>query len=143
MGRIEKTDDDCWIWQGAKKKSGHSTMTINVHRFVYEMLVGPVPEHLWLDHFHCDNPSCLNPKHLRPVTPLENTLRGNGPAAIHASTTHCPKGHPYDEENTYVYIDKKGFPHRLCRICRREANHARQLTRAKKRGGPGYGTRPA
>lgn len=50
----------------------------------------------------------------------------------------CPHGHPYDAENTYLYVDKQGFPHRLCRACRRAKNYERQLARAKKRGGEGY-----
>lgn len=48
------------------------------------------------------------------VTRGENALRGNGPMALNARKTHCPKGHPYDEVNTY--IDPKGK--RRCRICR-------------------------
>jgi hypothetical protein len=36
--------------------------------------------------------------------------------------THCPKGHPYDEENTYV--DKRGK--RNCRECVRQAGRARR-----------------
>lgn len=35
----------------------------------------------------------------------------------HASLDQCPSGHPYDDENTYVY---PGRPHRGCRACRRE-----------------------
>jgi len=35
----------------------------------------------------------------------------------HASLTHCPSGHPYSDENTYVYPNGR---HRACRICRRE-----------------------
>jgi hypothetical protein len=33
--------------------------------------------------------------------------------------THCPKGHPYDEANTYVDKGK-----RICRICKRESRKA-------------------
>lgn len=36
--------------------------------------------------------------------------------------THCPKGHPYDEANTYV--TKQG--HRLCRACHRERARAQR-----------------
>lgn len=32
--------------------------------------------------------------------------------------THCPKGHPYDEANTYVVVKRDGRTSRQCRICR-------------------------
>jgi hypothetical protein len=53
-----------------------------------------------------------------------NRLRGGvkgdlfAPVVKHADRTHCPKGHPYDEENTYINPKNGG---RMCRICRREA----------------------
>jgi len=34
---------------------------------------------------------------------------------VHRNKTECPRGHPYDMKNTYVY---KG--HRSCRTCHRE-----------------------
>ena len=71
---------DCWIWQGELNRNGYGTLRIKgrrkmVHRIVYEALVGPIPPGLLLDHT-CRRRSCCNPKHLEPVTPLVNTLRG-------------------------------------------------------------------
>jgi hypothetical protein len=45
-----------------------------------------------------------------------------------ASKTHCPDGHEYDEENTYVKPDGV----RVCRKCRRRRYHERK---AEKDGG--------
>ena len=43
-----------------------------------------------------------------------------GRGVNNASKTECPKGHPYDEENTTTYIVKKtGKPKRACRACAR------------------------
>jgi hypothetical protein len=50
---------------------------------------------------------------LEPVTHMENLRRG-----ATAQRTHCPHGHPYDEENTY---HRPGSGHRVCRACSREA----------------------
>jgi hypothetical protein len=42
-------------------------------------------------------------------------------AARNAAKTHCPRGHPYDDANTY--ISPRGS--RICRKCRSEAQNAR------------------
>ncbi|MCH8951094.1 MAG: 50S ribosomal protein L10 [Proteobacteria bacterium] len=70
------------------------------------------PSGLVIDHL-CRNPACENPSHMEPVTNHENILRGE----LHLTSsrkTHCPLGHPYDEQNTYQY---KGSRH--CRTCKR------------------------
>lgn len=43
-------------------------------------------------------------------------VRGDPPAA----RTHCPRGHPYDDENTYEHKGK-----RYCRECARERQRRR------------------
>ena len=43
-----------------------------------------------------------------------------GRGVNNASKTECPKGHPYDEENTITYVIKKtGKPKRACKACAR------------------------
>lgn len=86
------------------------------HRWSYEFHVGPIPEGLDLDHL-CRNRGCVNPDHLEPVTREENIRRA------FATVTHCPSGHPYSDENTYV---RPGTVHRKCRACARQ----RDLIRA-------------
>jgi hypothetical protein len=54
---------------------------IRAHRFAYELLVGPIPEGLVIDHL-CRNRRCVNPAHLEPVTAEENWRRGDAPSAI-------------------------------------------------------------
>ncbi len=117
--KVEKSDG-CWIWLASKDRCGYGRFnvtwhpTMRAHRFAYELLVGPVPYGMQLDHL-CRNPSCVNPAHLEPVTSRENTLRGEGRAARQARQTHCKRGHQFTPENTYVC--PKG--HRYCRHCKR------------------------
>ena len=46
------------------------------HRLAYEMHVGPIPEGMDIDHT-CGRRECIEPSHLRPLTPLENRGQAN------------------------------------------------------------------
>jgi hypothetical protein len=81
---------------------------------MYELLHGPIPDGLHLDHL-CKNRPCYNPNHLEPVTPRENLLRGNTLAAKLSKQTHCKNGHPFDVENTILRPNG-----RACRECGRQ-----------------------
>lgn len=64
----------CWEWTG-QKDSGYGRYSGRpAHRVTYEVLVGPIPDGLTLDHL-CRNKGCVNPDHLEPVTSSENTRR--------------------------------------------------------------------
>jgi hypothetical protein len=106
----------CWMWQGARAR-GYGVISIGgknkgAHRVSYEMLVGPVPDGLQLDHL-CREHACINPLHLEPVTASENKQRD---CNQNTRKTHCDSGHPFDAENTYH--DSRGW--RGCRACRCE-----------------------
>lgn len=118
---VTKTDT-CWLWTGYTDK-GYGRLSIqdrpglHAHRVMYQELVGPIPEGMHLDHL-CRVRNCVNPDHLEPVTPLENVRRS---PLTHGSETHCPSGHPYDDENTIRYRGR-----RYCRACRDRRNAARK-----------------
>lgn len=106
QGANSRLTTDCWLWTGRIGKRGYvdvwspiAKKTMRAHRVVYELLVGPIPDGLMLDHL-CRTRHCVNPDHLEPVTVRENTLRGFGPTAQHARQTHCKRGHPFDDQNT-------------------------------------------
>ena len=116
--KVDKSGPNgCWIWTAALSrgygKFGINGGTKSAHRLSYESLVGPIPEGLQLDHL-CRTPACVNPDHLEAVTGRVNILRSTSPAALHAVKTHCPQGHPYDEQNTSHY---RGL--RYCDTCRK------------------------
>lgn len=115
---------DCWLWTASRFPDGYGSFSVNgrargAHRVAYELLVGPIPSGLTLDHL-CRNPSCVNPTHLEPVTDRENVRRGHGPTAVNARKTHCIHGHLLDEQNTYIY--PAGRCCRRCAITRAVAN---------------------
>ena len=70
----------CWMWEGPTAKDGYPKTGINgrtlaAHRWMYERLVGPIPEGMTLDHL-CRHVACVNPKHLEPCLNIENIARG-------------------------------------------------------------------
>lgn len=119
----------CWIWKGARTSNGYGSFnvggqrTVPAHRFAYELLVGPIPEGLDLDHL-CRVRHCVNPMHLEPVTNAENILRGEAPPAVNARRDRCKRGHEFTPENTYT-TGARGD--RQCRTCRRERDHRNYL----------------
>jgi len=127
--KVKKLDNSCWQWTdsldaygyGAFRINGRKGKTVKAHRFSYELLIGEFPEGLDTDHL-CRNRWCVNPYHLEPVTNKENHQRGNhyNSGAIQRARTHCPQGHPFDEENTYHHYSG-GRWHRSCKQCKRKA----------------------
>jgi len=105
----------CWLWMENVDTSGYAQFSIKgknrgAHRLSYERHRGEIPAGLQIDHL-CRVRSCVNPDHMEMVTQQENMRRGIPRCA---KITHCPKGHAYDAQNTW--IDKTGRRH--CRECR-------------------------
>ncbi len=124
--KVERTET-CWLWTTYLDKQGYGRFfptrkkNVRAHRFAYEMLVGPVPEGLQLDHL-CRVRHCVNPDHLEPVTSRENTMRGTNQVVAKARQTHCINGHPFDANNTYKHSDGR----RQCRACRNRSRDERR-----------------
>jgi predicted XRE-type DNA-binding protein len=67
----------CWIWIGYKNELGYGRITIGhgkqvkAHRFIYEQTYGKIPDGMNALH-KCDNPSCVNPRHIYLGTQKDN-----------------------------------------------------------------------
>lgn len=99
--RFERLPNGCWQWTGTVRPEGYANHgNTTAHRFAYELLRGPIPNDLVLDHI-CHDPTvcvggkaclhrrCVNPDHMRLVTTAENLAGGrrcNWHAAAKAST---------------------------------------------------------
>lgn len=139
--KVQRTDT-CWLWTGSLDRNGYGRfraedVEYKAHVWAWQQIHGPKAPGMDLDHL-CSSRACVRPDHLEQVTHRENLLRSSGLAARAAAATHCPQGHPYDAENTYV---NPTLGHRTCRTCRRvqmiRLNDRRREANAAK--GTGYG----
>lgn len=115
----------CWIWTAAVNREGYAMFRLEGsaqlgHRVSFVALRGAIPAGLQLDHL-CRVRCCVNPAHLEPVTNEVNAARGWRPVR-----THCPNGHPFDEQNTYLRPNGSG---RMCKTCVADSQRRRANTR--------------
>src|SRR5579872_16426 len=119
MKFVRRCPSGCWLWSGCILKNGYGQFWLNdknwkAHRVSYLLFKGRLIEGLVIDHL-CRNRACVNPDHLELVTHRTNLLRGETLNAKELNQTHCKRGHPFDDGNTYV--DPSGS--RSCRTCLR------------------------
>src|SRR5262245_48340005 len=109
----KRKPSECWEWWGSCDAKGYGRLKLNgksykAHRLSYEINVGEIPEGLFICH-RCDNKLCVNPKHLYPGTPQDNT---NDTAA---------RGRIYSGDNLWSHLRPE-------RVLRRERHPRARLT---------------
>ncbi len=135
MERVDQQVDGCWIWQGPVR--GNEGMkygsvwyqggTIGAHQLSVILFKrfrrADLGSEDSLVLHHCDVPLCVNPEHLYVGSRSENSrdkiARGR---CAHANKTHCPNGHKYTPENTY--ISKQNM--RSCKACHADRERVRR-----------------
>jgi hypothetical protein len=70
-------ESECWIYNVMPASGGYRQIEVNgktvqVHRLVYELCCGPIPEGFDVHHI-CRNRGCVNPKHLELLNHKKHT----------------------------------------------------------------------
>ena len=134
----QMNENKCWPWYGYIRPDGYGEIAVNgermrAHRYMYELLCGPIPDGLTVDHL-CRNRRCVNPAHLEPVPPRENTQRafyhGRERQESDGRSTKCKRGHEQKGLNVY-FAPSNGARH--CKPCR---TYLEKLRRAKAKVDP-------
>lgn len=136
QGNLTVTESGCWEYVKSRNPAGYGVAwdgkkTRLAHRLAWLLWTGEEPE--VVRHSVCDNPPCCNPFHLRGGTHADNVgdkvskgRHTRGPTHPNSGKTHCPQGHEYSSENTYVYPNEHGGVRRHCKSCLRNADTKRK-----------------
>lgn len=133
---IPEPNTGCWIWLKRTNRNGYGQFGLRgfgnrseeAHRVSWKVFTGKAPaagNHL--DHI-CRQRSCVNPDHLREVTPREN-LVANGSLSkvkLYGERTEC---HVCGGDLVTFLRPSRKYPIRVCRTCR-----SRKAREAKARG---------
>jgi hypothetical protein len=104
-----------WLWSGSLSEHGYGRLNVKgrttlAHRVAYELYIGRIPDGMTLDHL-CRVHACVNPKHLEPVSLVDNLMRGI-PGRMKG---RCRKGH----DSSHFALKRNGST-AYCRVCRNE-----------------------
>jgi len=113
------SETGCWEWQGVIHESGYGRVMIDQVQYYVHVLSGMVfhgyrSEYEYLRVLHkCATKNCWHRDHLYVGTQEANMQDKS------RNITHCPQGHEYTPENTYIHYKPTGGQMRGCRECRK------------------------
>ena len=120
VSRSKRTKNGCLEWTGWCTAPGYGSTafhdaTIPPHRLVAILaVIGPIPDGMQVLH-SCDNPPCMNPRHLSLGSGQENMQQAvERGRHYEAEKTHCDRGHELAGENVR---HENGRRH--CNVCAR------------------------
>lgn len=140
--RVEVTGF-CWLWTGETNGEGYGRLQFQgnrspAHRVVYELLVGPIPKGLQLDHL-CRVRNCVNPDHVEPVPFKVNQERKKAKWAKPKEPTEadkrkaaglCYKGrHVLTETGILTSKGRNGGTISSCRACQHDVQEKHRRSR--------------
>jgi hypothetical protein len=132
MAKVSPAPTGCWLWTGRPMSAGyghfhlggHRGQMLLAHRVSWMLHRGPIPHGLCVLH-RCDVPLCVNPDHLflgdRLTNMLDMVAKGRDSGS---KKTHCPKGHPYNGDNLYLFGPRKV---RNCKQCKMDGQRRRRV----------------
>lgn len=111
--------DGCWLWCGSMLRRGYGQISVKIdgkhklklaHHVAWFLVNGAWPKYLM---HKCDNPSCVNPEHLKEGNAKENLRDASvkGRLAGKTSKNVCIRGHQLTPDN------RRPNKTRACRKC--------------------------
>lgn len=101
-----RSEDECWKWTAATSPSGYGEFWFpqrgkhtRAHQVSWILKYGDIPEGLGVLH-KCDNPSCVNPKHLFLGTNLDNNKDRDAKGRRIQGTVYFGVEHPQHGTNS-------------------------------------------
>jgi HNH endonuclease len=143
FSRISREPNGCWLWLRSKSPKGYGRISRRgyrspqlVHRVVYELCRGAIPEGMYVCH-KCDTPSCCNPDHLfigsqtSNMADMVSKSRQGQPRGLATSSAWTPERRAAWAEHVSQRAEAKAqavgvsrSTHHYCRDCEQWLPHA-------------------
>jgi hypothetical protein len=121
-------EDSCWIWIGGHSTEGYGCFALDGHRSIgahcasWILHNGAIPKGLFVLH-ECDNPPCVNPRHLKLGT------HGQNCADMVARGRSCVGDRQWQRK--YPHLRKRGSRHHNSKLIEEQVLEIRRAYSAR------------